>query len=163
MPSYCEFSNIPEVLLFYRVHAQQASTIFNHLLISNYLSSFKQLLQTIHPEITSQEFEIHCDFFTQKHSDFSLQKLKATITWLHKLLKINQTLNNYICDHEMLRADIEEKWFKLCNHHTRFGFKTWLIYKRSNLYKLHKTGKKNKILFFVDCLFALRSKYLGKQ
>lgn len=159
---YCQFYNIPEKLVHYRVHPQQISTITENQLIPSHKDTLKQCIQSFMQELTEEEFNLHYNFFHSQMTMRSLKQLRKTQRWLKKLLAANQK-SEWICEQNYLRERIESSWFTFCNDHTHFGLNTWFIYLRSGLNKHYSVGKKNQVIFFIDCLFALRSNYLGKR
>ncbi len=159
MLPYCEFRNIPEVLVFYRVHSTQLSATYKHLMTPLYLESLKRALRHIIPDISDVEFDLHCSFFTQKHSVYSNNLLRDTLQWLEKLLVINKE-QECICAHDYLQQHIAKKWFILCNRCSYLGYNTWTLYKSASFGHMYSIGKKNQALFFIDCLFSLKSHYL---
>ncbi|EAY28516.1 glycosyltransferase family 2 protein [Microscilla marina] len=161
MTPFCQFGNIPEVLVHYRLHDQQTSTILNHLLVENYTISFRQLMQTIYPDITEEEFQLHCDFFSQRAlQTYPQAKFQTTLDWLQKLISTNRELNEYICPQDLLLEDIAKKWFAFCNQYTTQGFSTWRLYKKAFFRKYYNAGKKNTLRFLLDCILAKKSHYL---
>jgi glycosyltransferase involved in cell wall biosynthesis len=134
-----EFATIPDVLLLYRIHPDQASYSIQKTVIiywQKYL--FEQL--GLYP--SEEEIELH---YNLCNSDFvnDVEFVKKSEQWFLKLLDFSKK-NDFLSE-KFVKNYIQKKWFDLYYQHTGNKIRNFVIYISSKVTKI--TGYKFSNLF----------------
>lgn len=110
MSQYFNLENIPEVLLYYRMHAEQASRLKTAEMNTYAGLVRKQQLRLLGIEPTEEEYTLHQAICLQQHHAFPDFPGRAR-SWLDRLLLVNLNHNYY--PHPDLKDIVEEQWRKI--------------------------------------------------
>ncbi len=142
-------ANIPEVLLMYRLHENQASSQDRDI-----QNKFRRILRNkqfkeIGIDMTDSEFFIHqtiASFGSENTPDFLLK----SANWLEKIAEGNNIHKIY--KPVILQKVLGEKWFIVCYMSARTqGLMAWNIFWKQNLSKWFQKSSRNifKLLKFL--------------
>jgi glycosyltransferase involved in cell wall biosynthesis len=141
-----ELSNIPKVLVDYRLHAEQVSTVTKNAAAK--LSSISRLrlrhLAILGIEPSEEELHIH-NVLSDGIAPVSLSEVKMTEQWLKKLVRVNDDKN--AVDRFYLQKIVLERWLRLCfNFHK--GKPAFRFFFESELYSIIQipVGRKFELL-----------------
>ena len=139
------YANIPEVLLFYRIHDQQTATTHNdsQLELSNRIRY--DLLSQFGLKATEEELKTHV-----KISRFEKIDLEKTRHWLVKVYEQNQV--NVIYDNEALKKYLDLKWWEALHRSTASGLRIYWFYLKTSELKFSPKSFNAKLKFFIKCL-----------
>jgi glycosyltransferase involved in cell wall biosynthesis len=144
------FSNIPEVLVNYRLHDSQTGEKYSdvQLQISNVIR--KEMLGYLGVTYTDEELDTHIKISRYKYVDMYIAE-----EWLCKLKDTNKRSNAF--DEESFEIFINDKWWWVVNNSTHRGLEIFLYYCRSNTIRLHRKKWLHFIKFFMKCLIRYSS------
>lgn len=140
-----KFANIPEYLLFYRLHEHQMGTVYekDQLALSNKIRL--NLLHEFGLCPSEKEFDVHV-----KLSRYECVDMYDAEKWLHKLYLQNK-INNYF-DEKVFRKFLDEKWWLVVNQSASIGIKAFFYYYKSKkINKIYKSLMQN-IKLIVKCI-----------
>lgn len=153
-----EFANLPEILVKYRTSQTQITQKKQEemwketgLILENQIKNFID-------NPSQEEINLHINYCLKKLEKGALN-LKKLELWFEKILNTNSKKQRFY--QKTLETDICQKWFVWCNKNSKFGLKVFWVYYKSSLKKYYPIGKKNTILFFLDCLLKRESSYLN--
>ena len=147
--NYCSFSNIPEVLLLYRLHPQQMGQSYSQeVRLSERKKALQSLFQTLGISPTSQELKIHEEIWQFK-LEYTKEYIIKTERWFLKLRKANRKKKIYA--EPNFTQYLGDRWFPICEQRTDLGF--WLAWKcwRSPILKVSLESSKREE-FIQECV-----------
>ena len=150
-----DLSNIPEILLLYRVTSgsvSRASTKIQQKLIGEIDAKNVKKLNVIatpeehdiHRSIGGWNFKIDIDF---------LEKMER---WLIRLVEANRKSRVYPV--REFEAVLARRYFAACSHAASLGFEVCRVLFNSKLPGLHEISRLKKLIFIVKCLLRLDKK-----
>lgn len=89
-----KIANIPEVLLFYRIHPNQMAKTFSEKQVRLANSIRQRMLCELCDEISDEEYEIHSEI-SYTNAKFDFEWIKAALEWLAKLKNANDLRGIY--------------------------------------------------------------------
>ena len=147
---YTKISNIPKVLLHYRMHHESVSkkNSSEQAEISNKIRS--KLLKDLGISATTAELDIHRRFVRPDYFN-SKEFINKLEIWLNKILSANKKASIY--EQDSLVKIISSRWLNACNSNANLGF--WVIKKfwQSPLKKINYYNFWQTLKFFIKCLF----------
>lgn len=146
---YGELSNIPEVLLKYRVHSSQVSRLFHPKQIDNSKKIAMQVLSKFGINFSTDKVKMHCSLSLGELA-FDLRDIEK---WFFELQDANERLGVYP-KHAFLMT-LAEKWSAICFRKVKFFH--WL--KKSLLCSL-STGEHSffhPIYSFIGAIRVMRN------
>src|SRR3989344_7437597 len=147
--NYAKVSNIPKVLLHYRMHDESVSKKNSSAQAENSNRVRIRLLKEMGINPAPTELDLHRRFIRPDYlnpKDF-IDQLE---TWLGKLLSANEEM--WIYKQESLAKIISSRWLNVCSSNTSLGF--WII-KKFWQSPLKKTGFDDfgkTIKFLIKCV-----------
>lgn len=144
-----EVSNIPKVLTFYRVHADQISSI-NALRVGCAVWKIqeRQLMKLgILP--SEAERELHTTVGVKFHFLGDRNFVKACKNWLQRLSDANACTKIY--PERAFKSVLAERWYGICRAASRHGFFAWRQFWDSPLAGEWHMSTKGKLRFWVEC------------
>ena len=151
-----ELSNIPEVLLNYRVHEGQITENPN-LVVAKRLSLDKirlRHLKRIDMNPDDRELFIH-NMVSDGRRPASDQELAEAEAWLKKIVMSNRS--SRILSQPYLEKIITERWLRMCFNY--YGAKKGLLFfMRSGLYKIVKLPMKQKLELLKNIYYSYKRK-----
>jgi hypothetical protein len=140
-----KLANLPEVLLKYRLHAEQMGSIYDNtqLKLSNRIRLKGLNDFGIIP--TKKEIEIH-----EAISRYQKVNFNEAEYWLEKLY--NQNIENHLFEHIAFENFISKKWWQNVNSNTNQGIKLFFCYFKSKNRKFRKQNKLQILKLFIKCL-----------
>lgn len=112
MVQHFHLANIPEVLLNYRMHAEQASRLRTAEMNVHAGSVRRQQLRWLGIEATDEEFALHQAICLQQYHTIPGFPVRAR-WWLDRLLLAN--LSSGYCPHTDMETIIDEQWRIICS------------------------------------------------
>ena len=136
---YAECTNLPETLLYYRVHGQAVSSDKKELQKNIAVQIMQEQLEKLELTLTEEYAEIHKDFISsRKPYDLKCEK------WIKTLLKHNKKHKVY--DQKLLKKTLWKKWAEI----SYFG-----LFESDNIFK--RIGVMRRISpFLFTYLFKFR-------
>ncbi len=138
------FSNIPEVLLLYRLHNNQTSSSLDSVQLDSTVKAVNQLLIQFDNKLSKEDLSIHDDIISRKI--ISLDELEK---WLLKLLTIN-TDKHFFTEHA-LQKSMFLIWRSQCSLPRK---NSMMVIKRFYLSPLFL---KNRLSFFEHIKFIIKT------
>lgn len=145
-----KYANIPEVLLYYRLHEFQTGQVSYDMQLKLSNDIRKKFLKTFGMEMSIEEYDIHEKISRGLYVDMYKAEL-----WLHKLYLQNES--NKLFDEEALKTYLDAKWWLIVNNSTFLGIKTFLNHPKSKLNFYPKSIIKNT-KFLIKCLIRYKMK-----
>lgn len=152
---HTKLANLNKVLLYYRVHDSQISTIHEERQLRN----------------KRKVFQIHCDKLDLPDDEHSLDVyasvadavplvknisfLKECEGLMEKLIAKTNSID--FCDKEYLNRMLSLHWLRLCAN-SQLGFKVVKICSSSKMYNKEYYTNRDYIIFYMKCLFKLEYK-----
>jgi len=146
---HTKISNIPKVLLHYRMHPESVSKKNSSAQTENSNNVRLKLLNGLGINPTPTELDIHRRFVCPNYlnpKDF-ISQLEI---WFYKMLSSNETAMIY--EQNYLTKIISSRWLNACNSNANLGF--WVIKKfwQSPLKKIKYDNLCPTLKFFIKCL-----------
>lgn len=146
---YGEVANIPKVLTYYRVHADQISSV-NALRVgcSVWEIQERQLMKLgIQP--SEAERELHTNIGVKFNFLGDRDFVKACKSWLHRLSDANACTKVY--PEKAFKNVLAERWYGICRAASRHGFFAWRQFWDSPLAGDGYISTKGRLRFWVEC------------
>lgn len=141
-------SNIKEVLLSYRIHGNNISTIENHKQVESVRKIYQQNLSHIGISYTSEDLDIFLKTSASYHQNVTFNDLKSIKLWLIKIQSFLQKEGIY--KKESIQEVIKTIWFNTCSKSRYNGIKVFFLYLFQWQIKKHSPFQIFKLL--VQCL-----------
>lgn len=163
---YCPIMNIPEVLLLYRIHANQVTQRkIKDIGPSSSLVRRRQLAKLgIMPDDT--EWRLHLSIIYAEHQT-TKKYVCAAEDWLCKLMDVNTSIKLY--DETVFSQAIYDYWSAVCRNATYIGLWTLKKFFKSRLVVKHFVPLRSWTTLAIECglkrphLFSeLKRKYLWR-
>ena len=146
---YFELANIPEVLLFYRLHPQQVGQTYGEKLrVSNNQRVWTILFKTLALDVAQEEFAIHGAIYLRRFQTHQIFVEQAE-RWLLKLKSANEKMSVY--DELALAKFLGDRWFAICYAATGLGGWTWHKFWQSLLSQAVNLTWAEKLKFGLKC------------
>ena len=147
--NHTKISNIPKVLLHYRIHHESVSKKYSSIQTENSNKIRLRLIKQLNIAPTNEELDIHRRFIRPDYlnpKDF-ISQLEL---WFYKILSANETAMIY--KQNSLAKIISNRWLNACASNTSLGF--WIIKKfwQSPLKKINYSNFGQIIKFLIKCL-----------
>lgn len=129
-----KLSNIPEVLLKFRVHNTNVSSIFKE---KNRLSASeirRRQLATLGLSPADEEMSIHNSVLLGDHTSIK-SFIDAQEKWLKKIYEANKICGLY--KQSSISKALQNRLYAVCSANTRYGLYTWIRYQSSSLTKIN--------------------------
>jgi hypothetical protein len=130
---HVRISNVPEVLLRYRLHPRQIGTTHFHEQVAMNKRIHLMQLMNLGIEPTSQELDFH-EAVIQVSIEPSNPVLQQAEEWLCKLWQANTKTQAY--PEPFFSTILSDRWMFLCSYSTRWDNSAWWAYTRSPLSRL---------------------------
>lgn len=142
-----KFANIPEFLLFYRLHEQQMGKVYGEDQLGLSDTIRLNLLHEFGIYPSSVEFEIH-----KKISRYKFVDIYAAEEWLFKLYQQNQVCGYF--DKNIFKEYIDERWWIVLNQSASIGMKAFFYYYKSKKIKRYNKSFMKNIKFMIKCIIG---------
>ena len=141
---YTEFANLPEVLLYYRLHGGQ-ETQKNTVLKSTSREKIWLLqLNDLGISPTEEELSLHRSLAASNYEP-SFFFIDRADSWLHKLCFANRQKMRY--PGQAFDRMLADSWFDMCYNARALGFRLFLRFIRSPLHGYTSSSAKAKLIF----------------
>lgn len=154
LSSHTKFSNLPEVLLQYRIHVNQITKKRSVLTASGARKAREAYIINLINDISSEELLIHHQV-SERDRNINLADAKK---WLEKLAVINNQRNFF--RHETFLSVLANRWWKCCKNNNTTGLATWDIYNSSFLSKIPLNEPRYLIKYMIKWTFNFRNRIL---
>lgn len=146
---HTRISNIPKVLLHYRIHTESASKKNSSIQAENSNRIRLKLLKQLNINATPAELDIHRRFIRPDYlnpKDF-ISQLEA---WFNRILLSNKKEKKY--EQNSLAIVVSSRWLNACDANASLGF--WILKKfwQSPLKKINYGKLWQVTTFFIKCL-----------
>ena len=151
---YAQISNIPKVLLHYRMHRESVSKKNSSEQAENSNKVRSKLLKDLGMSATTAELDIHRRFVRPDYFN-SKEFINKLEIWLNKILSANKKTSIY--KQESLIKIISSRWLNACDTNANLGF--WVIKKfwQSPLKKINCDNFWQTLKFFIKCLIGKKN------
>lgn len=146
---YAEVANIPKVLTYYRVHADQTSNVNATRGGRAVWEIQERQLMKLGIQPSEAERELHTNIGVKFHFLGNREFVKACGSWLHRLADANARTTVY--PEKAFRRVLAERWYSICRTASRHGFVAWRQYWDSPLAGDGHTSTKGRLRFWVEC------------
>src|SRR3989344_7700958 len=147
--NYAKVSNIPKVLLHYRMHDESVSKKNSSAQAENSNRVRIRLLKEMGINPAPTELDLHRRFIRPDYLN-SKDFIDQLETWLGKLLSVNEKMRIY--EQESLAKIISSRWLNVCSANASLGFWIFKKFWRSTLKKIKNGNFRQIIKFFIKCL-----------
>ncbi|MBU4289011.1 MAG: glycosyltransferase [Proteobacteria bacterium] len=145
--SFCfPLTNIPEVLLLYRVNPGSMTNSDKNLEFETVQRINRLNLQNLDLGFSPEELLIYQNY----PIDFKPEFLIQFHSWLQRLQKANSVKQIYP-EPEFSQA-LSEQWFSVCCRSSGLGINIWFLFWRLPFSRVAKFGTKQIIKFFLKCI-----------
>lgn len=148
---YTLFANIPEILLYYRVHNTQISSRKNQEQYANEKKIKLIQLKNLGMEPTNDEIDLHLRL-TRYEGPFTQEFISRAEQWIRKIQAQNKKVGIY--PEPEFSTLLNDQWLKLCRGNTQMGMFAWNIYNKSTLSHSIRLNWKKQLKFHMLCQFA---------
>lgn len=145
---YTKISNIPKVLLLYRMHQASVSADYSAAQKENSNKVRLDLLKQLNLTPTEKELSIHASFSPPDWCD-KKTFLNLIEVWLNKILLANQASRIY--SQKALQKIIADRWLNACSANSSLGLWTWKKYRQAKFSKSVFTWDE-PLKLFAKCL-----------
>jgi len=152
--NYAKVSNIPKVLLHYRMHDESVSKKNSSAQAENSNRVRIRLLKEMGINPAPTELDLHRRFIRPDYLN-SKDFIDQLETWLGKLLSVNEKMRIY--EQKSLAKIISSRWFNVCSANASLGFWIFKKFWRSTLKKIKNGNFRQIIKFFIKCLLRKNS------
>ena len=143
-----ELHNIPEVLLKYRTHSQQVTSVKTNTMDQTKTRIVLEQLSLVGVKLFETDFEIVFKFISYKYF-YSGSELERLIKIYVDFISLNQKSQKF--DTEIINWQIEERIFEACYFSTqKCGLNAIIIFK--NNFNIKHISLSKKIKFFIKAL-----------
>lgn len=147
-------ANIGEPLLYYRVHPNQVSSLYNKVQRENKREVFKLHLKELGIPVTKENLDYHsslaeCVPLQVKNKDF-LNQCEAYMQFLQK-----QYDEKNFGNRDYLTRMLSIHWLRLCAN-AQLGLKTIKQVKQSIYYKPQNYKIQDFLIFYLKCIFKIK-------
>jgi glycosyltransferase involved in cell wall biosynthesis len=163
-----KLANLPEVLLYYRVHGEQIGNKFNTGQLATADKVRKTQLEKMGLIFTDEEFELHDQVVAGvPRCNGCLPALPAidyllrAEQWLLKLLHAHDGSQNQ--QSGFFENKLAERWFLICSMSSGAGRTVWNVFRASELSSLVTLSGFQKIKFWIRCMIRWHVKQLGSS
>lgn len=146
---HTKISNIPKVLLHYRMHPESASKKNSSIQAENSNRIRLRLLKQLNINPMPTELDIHRRFIRPDYlnpKDF-ISQLEE---WLNRILSANEKEKKY--EQNSLAVVISNRWLNACDANASLGFWIFKKFWQSPLKKINYGNLWQVITFFIKCL-----------
>jgi glycosyltransferase involved in cell wall biosynthesis len=146
---YFKLANIPKILLNYRVHSQQISSVKINEMKNSRKEVHKDQITFLDINPTEVELELHHNIGQMAVTKPSQDFVQQAEVWLQRLYFANQQKNIY--PESQFSELLTERWFMIGYHVAApLGWREWLYWMRSPLSK--NVSLLNKIKIVKQCI-----------
>lgn len=146
-------SNIPEILLLYRLHRDSVSHEHGQEQKNGASDIRKRQLEALGLEPDEEDMRIHNSLHPKKSETID-EFINNEEKWLSKIVETNARTNTY--NQTALSKIIHNRWLTICGINSNAGLKIWKRFKSSSLIR-NSDGKRLAVLdqstkLFIKCL-----------
>lgn len=153
---YCtKLANIPEPLLYYRVHDSQISVLNEKKQIENKKEVYKIHCGHLNLPSTNSDLDVYASVAECVPSESSLSFLLKCENFMLNLIEKNEVDN--FCSSIFLERMLSLHWLRLCAN-SQLGFKALNLCRHSKLYIKDNYSRTDFIITFIKCLFRMEYK-----
>ena len=146
--SFFSISNIPEILLKYRISSQSISRANENIQLKTLQKIDSINFDKLGLDILPAEAKIHRNLGNSKFSN-DTNSVRLVESWLLKLSKANKIKHLY--PEPAFSQVISECWFTACTNATGHGLWAWNVFHQSPLSKHITLRLTKRIKFAVKC------------
>lgn len=149
---HMEFSNIPKVLVLYRMHSKQTGSLSfeKQQLYAGKVRKAQLLFLGIDP--TEEEFRIHQFISKVNKEEMSMDLLRKSGKWLVKIMEANEKKRIY--PEPAFQRSLGMRWFYLCFIASFLGLPVWYEFLKSPLKSLSVGNWKQYGVNFLNAILA---------
>jgi len=148
---YSQISNLQEILLYYRIHSEKMSDIYNNTQIQIADLIRKRQIKKLGIDPNYEEFKIH-KAISLWNFNSSKKFLMRIENWLIKLKDFNRKKLAY--PEPAFSQVLSKKWYDACSFSTELGLFTWNNFCSSPLGGYFSIDFKEKVKFFIKCILG---------
>lgn len=142
---HCQFANLPEPLVKYRIHNQQACTVRSIEQTNNSFLITQELLKKIGFDCSDIAFHKDC-YFSQVSEDFQIESMN---NHFNELIKANRK-NNFV-ERRFFESHLAQKWWLTCSRLSHRGLSVWHDFYASPLTNVFRLSLLSHFKFFIRC------------
>ena len=146
---------LPEILVLRRVHDDQISNKYQTIQETISSEIRKELLTILVPDLSS-ELMASYDSFLHGSAPHDCNMTIQLLDLYEKLIYKNRKLRIY--NESLLEPFFKNSYWNLCLASTGCGMRIYKVFAKSLCFKEFTLDKKNKLLFFLKCLFRYNDK-----
>ena len=143
-----EFANIPEVLVEYRIHADQTvrRQMRGKVMSADRVREIQLRSLGIIP--STSEMDLHRDISTCRFRS-SLEFVELAGKWLQRLACANDATSSFP-EHAFSKV-LARRWFLVCRAASGTGIRAWRAFRSSPLYNALGQSAKEQVVFAAKC------------
>lgn len=149
-----KIANFPEVLLYYRVHANSISHVHRNSQLETEKKLAERNLSLLGIDASSKDLDI---YFANKvpHADKGCEFLLMAEDWHRKLIERNQECKAFPVAE--FKQAVGRHWFETCYQFTHFGLKVCRLFWSSPLHSYIDVPLKRHVKFVVKCVLKFEN------
>lgn len=148
LAKYCDFAIIPEVLLFYRLHAKQIGQVHGAKQFEG-IHKLRQIqFSQLKMKLTAAEFDLHQDLCFGRIKP-EKQFVQRSEVWLKRILTANSKVGVY--NQQALEDVVGKKWHTVCVMSLKLRGWVWKRFWKSSLNKFSHLTSTELRYFWIEC------------
>lgn len=144
------FSNIPQVLMRYRINPKQITHVFSEPQQKVADQVARDQLAALEISLTDEEFRLYRNSFGRREVLLTPEEMKKLICILQTLEQSNHQLQKY--DPGILHTVIQEELYHLAYYNLRQGSASGLVFLHSPFYKGLQLSFTNRLKLWIRCM-----------
>ena len=148
-----KFANIGEVLLKYRIHANNISKLYSQIRMESAYAVIDLFLQKLNISYSDIEFKSH--IILRNGKIVCKAELKEIKLWLNKLIQANEVIKLF--PKESFANELSMRWFRVCYNSYIIGLYSFFYYQNNKISTKSNLSIKKNIIFFIKCWSAMIS------
>lgn len=150
-----KLANLPEPLLYYRIHDSQVSVINENKQIENKKAVFAIHCQKLGLPLTPEFLNVYLSVAECVPIESSEEYIKKCESFIFTL--IDKSRVNKYCSSEYLERLLSLHWLRLCAN-SQLGLRAIRYCKKSKLYIRENYSNQDILILYIKCIFRMKYK-----
>ena len=148
LAKHYRMGNVPKVLLMYRIHKSQVSSLHRKKQLETATKIRRDALRALGIPASPEQVYLH-GYVRYPRPILNIEELKSYRTWL-------ETLCMYFNEKQEAQRVVAKQWLRVCVRATHLGPQVARYYRQSPLLKYYRPTYKQQADLFLASLFRVR-------